>query len=183
MELIQLDEDENVIPIPDESVDLVQSSGVLHHVKKLKSALMEIHRVLKPGGRLQVMVYNYDSLWLHLYTAYIHQIKMGLYSNLNLLDAFRRTTDGPYCPIANCYKPREFLNIVCPNGFSGHYKGASISLHELGLLPQRYDAIRTRKLARGHRDFLSAVSFDDLGHPRVGGYVAGINACFEFQKI
>ena len=182
VELIQLEEGSNIIPLPDESVDLVHSSGVLHHVKNLNKALMEIHRVLKPEGRLQVMVYNYDSLWLHLYTAYIHQIKMRLYSDLTLMDAFRRTTDGPYCPISHCYRPQEFLDIVRASGFSGYYKGASISLHELGLLQHRFDAICNRKLAREHRDFLSAITFDQFGHPRVNGYVAGINACFEFQK-
>jgi hypothetical protein len=183
VELIQLDEESNIIPLPDESVDLVHSSGVLHHVKNLNLALMEIRRVLKPGGRLQVMVYNYDSLWLHLYTAYIHQIEMGLYSDLTLAEVFRRTTDGPDCPISYCYRPQDFLDIVCSNGFSGHYKGASISLHELGLLSKRFDAISARKLAREHRDFLSAIKFDEYGHPIVGEYVAGINACFEFKKI
>lgn len=183
VDLIQLGEDRNIIPLPDQSVDLLHSSGVLHHVKNLNLALMEIRRVLKPGGRLQVMIYNYDSLWLHLYTAYIHQIKIGSYSNLPLLEAFRRTTDGPHCPISHCYKPQEFLDIVCGSGFSGHYKGASISLLELGLLQQRFDAIRERKLAREHRDFLSAITFNEFGHPTVDGYVAGINACFEFQKI
>jgi len=183
VELVQLEEGSNIIPLADQSVDLVHSSGVLHHVKNLNVALMEIQRVLKPGGRLQVMIYNYDSLWLHLYTAYIHQIKMGLYSDLPLLEAFRRTTDGPHCPISHCYRPQEFLDIVCNTGFSGHYMGASISLLELGLLSQRFDAIRTRKLAREHRDFLSAISFNEFGHPLVGGYVTGINACFEFQKV
>jgi hypothetical protein len=45
------------------------------------------------------------------------------------------------------------------------------------------DAISARKLAREHRDFLSAIKFDEYGHPIVGEYVAGINACFEFKKI
>lgn len=182
-ELIQIEEDGNRIPLPDETVDLVHSSGVLHHVKHLESAIKEIRRVMKTGARLQVMVYNYDSLWLHLYTAYIHQIQMGLYSDLSLLDAFRRTTDGPDCPISHCYRPPEFLDLVCSTGFQGHYKGASISLHELGLLPKRLDAIGSRKLASEHRDFLSAIKFNEFGHPMVDGYVAGINACYEFTKV
>ena len=90
---------------------------------------------------------------------------------------------APHCPISHCYRPQEFLDIVCSNGFSGNYKGASISIQELGLLSQRFDAIGNRKLAREHRDFLSAISFNEYGHPLVGGYVAGINACFEFKKI
>lgn len=183
VEFIQLDEDSNIIPLPDDCIDLVHSSGVLHHVKSLNLALKEIHRVLKSGGCFQVMIYNYDSLWLHLYVAYIHQIKMQRYSNLPLLDAFKRTTDGPECPISHCYRPQDFLNLVSSVGFSGSFKGASISLHELSLLPQRFEAILSQKLAREHRDFLSAVSFNDVGHPLVDGHVAGIDACFEFRKL
>jgi len=182
-EYIHIKEDNNIIPLPDQSVDLVHSSGVLHHAKNLNLALKEIHRILRPAGRLQVMVYNYDSLWLHLYTAYTHQIKMGLYSELSVLDAFRRTTDGPDCPISHCYQREEFLNILNCSGFSGRFKGASISLTELGLMPERFDALRSRKLAREHRDFISAIRFNELGHPIVNGHVAGINACYEFTKF
>jgi len=182
-EFLQIDEESNKLDLPDECVDLVHSSGVLHHVKNLKIALNEICRVLKYGGRFQVMIYNYDSLWLHLYTAYTHQLEMGLYRNLDLLEAFKRTTDGPDCPISHCYRPSEFVEMVKRHGFSGDFKGASISLHELSLLPKRFNAIQNRQLKAEHRDFLSAVSFDKRGHPLVKGRVAGINACFEFKKV
>lgn len=182
-EFIHIEETDNIIPLPAQTVDLVHSSGVLHHAKNLTLALKEIHRILKPTGRLQVMVYNYNSLWLHLYTAYIHQIKMGMYSEVSLLDAFRRTTDGRDCPIAHCYSPQEFLNIVHRSGFAGRFKGASLSLTELRLLPERFDAIASRKLSREHRDFLSAMTFNERGHPIINGHIAGINACFEFSKV
>ena len=181
-EFLQIDEETNKLDLPDECVDLVHSSGVLHHVKNLGPALNEICRVLKRGGRFQVMIYNYDSLWLHLYTAYTHQLEMGLYRNLDLLEAFKRTTDGPDCPISHCYRPLEFVEIVKRHGFSGDFKGSSISLHELSLLPKRFDAIKNRQLNAEHRAFLSAVSFDERGHPLVNDNVAGINGCFEFTK-
>lgn len=126
---------------------------MLHHVKNLEAALSEIRRILKIGGKFQVMVYNYDSIWLHLYTAYIHQIEMGLYKECSILDAFRRTTDGPECPISHCYQPYQFLELVDALGFKGYFKGSSISLHELKLLPKRIEAIKNRKLDREHRDF------------------------------
>lgn len=182
-ELICLQEERNEIPIESCSIDLVHSSGVLHHVKNIKSALTEIHRILKVGGKLQVMVYNYNSIWLHLYTAYVYKIEMGLYKDHSLLEAFRRTTDGPDCPISHCYHPYEFLEMVNALGFDGRFKGASISLHELTLLPKRFAAIQNRQLGREHRDFLTAISFNEFGHPLVDGEVAGINACYEFIKI
>lgn len=42
------------LPIPDDSVDLVISNGVLNLVPDKARAYREIHRILKPGGRFQV---------------------------------------------------------------------------------------------------------------------------------
>jgi ubiquinone/menaquinone biosynthesis C-methylase UbiE len=42
------------IPLPDASVDVVTSNGVLNLVPDKASAFAEIARVLKPGGRLQI---------------------------------------------------------------------------------------------------------------------------------
>jgi arsenite methyltransferase len=42
------------IPLPDGSVDVVTSNGVLNLVPDKRTAFVEIHRVLRPGGRLQV---------------------------------------------------------------------------------------------------------------------------------
>ena len=42
------------LPLPDDSVDVVTSNGVLNLVPDKRAAFAEIHRVLRPGGRLQV---------------------------------------------------------------------------------------------------------------------------------
>lgn len=42
------------IPLPDASVDVVTSNGVLNLVPDKAKAFAEIHRVLKPGGRVQI---------------------------------------------------------------------------------------------------------------------------------
>ncbi len=41
------------IPLPDNSVDVVTSNGVINLIPDKQRAFAEIHRVLKPGGRLQ----------------------------------------------------------------------------------------------------------------------------------
>jgi SAM-dependent methyltransferase len=50
------------LPLPDASFDLVASIGCLHHTGDLFGAVQEVRRVLRPGGRLVLMVYNRRSL-------------------------------------------------------------------------------------------------------------------------
>jgi len=50
------------LPFEDDSFDMVLSHGVLHHVPEISQAAKEIHRVLRPGGELVIMVYARWSL-------------------------------------------------------------------------------------------------------------------------
>jgi SAM-dependent methyltransferase len=50
------------IPLPDASVDVVTSNGVLNLVPDKPRAIAEIARVLRPGGRLQIADIVVDSL-------------------------------------------------------------------------------------------------------------------------
>lgn len=49
--------DARFIPLRDSTVDIVYSSGVLHHSPDMARSIAEIHRVLKPGGKAYVMLY------------------------------------------------------------------------------------------------------------------------------
>jgi len=51
------------LPFPDSSFDAVLSNGLLCFLKEPEKALMEMHRVLKPGGRVVVGVLNRWSPW------------------------------------------------------------------------------------------------------------------------
>jgi len=48
-------------PHPAESFDHVVTIGCLHHTGDLAGAIREVHRMLRPGGRAVVMVYNRSS--------------------------------------------------------------------------------------------------------------------------
>jgi arsenite methyltransferase len=49
-----IDANAEEIPLPDESVDVVTSNGVINLVPDKQKAFDEIHRVLRPGGRIQI---------------------------------------------------------------------------------------------------------------------------------
>jgi SAM-dependent methyltransferase len=54
--------DAESLPFPDNTFDFVYSWGVLHHTPGTRPAIAELRRVLKPGGRVGVMLYNRQSL-------------------------------------------------------------------------------------------------------------------------
>ena len=48
-------------PFPDRSFDVVVAIGCYHHTGDLARAIAETHRLLRPGGRTTIMVYNATS--------------------------------------------------------------------------------------------------------------------------
>lgn len=182
VEFIQIQEATPVIPLDDASVDLIHSSGVLHHVPDTLAILREFKRILKPDGFAQVMVYNYDSLWMHLYTAYLIRIKQGRYSHLTKRQAFARLTDGEHCPIADCYHPAEFIALAQQAGLQAEFTGAAISVFEMSILPKRFEALQHRALDQESREFLYHLQMDEHGLPRWQNHVAGVDACFRLHK-
>jgi ubiquinone/menaquinone biosynthesis C-methylase UbiE len=182
VELLTVDDGSATLPLDDGSVDLIHSSGVLHHTPNLDALLAEFRRVLRPGGRARIMIYNYDSLWLHLYVAYVRRIERRIDTGLPLKEAFKRSTDGKNCPLSGCFKPEEFLAICRDAGFSAEFKGAAVSLIELSMLHKRFQAIQHMALPQEHRHFLSELTFDSHGLPCHNGAIAGIDAVFELSK-
>jgi SAM-dependent methyltransferase len=68
------------LPFADSTFDMVFSHGVLHHVPDIRQAQREIHRVLRPGGELVIMLYARWSL--------NYLVSIGLLRRAVLLAAF-----------------------------------------------------------------------------------------------
>ncbi len=59
------------LPFENKSFDFIYSWGVLHHTVDIEKALLEVWRLLKPGGEICIMLYNKVSLVsLQLYILY-----------------------------------------------------------------------------------------------------------------
>ena len=126
------------------------------------------------------MVYNRDSVWFHLYTAYIRMIAEGAFAGLTVEEAFARNTDGPRCPIARCYRAERFAALACEAGFTATYRGGYLSRDELGWLAQhRESALDSPALSEEHKQFLRELEDDADGLPMYRGYHAGIGGVYE----
>jgi len=62
--------DAELLPFEDGSFDVVFSWGVIHHTTDMDRALRELVRVLRPGGKLVLMLYNRRSLFFLVYRAF-----------------------------------------------------------------------------------------------------------------
>lgn len=170
------------LPFEDATFDHIHSSGVLHHTPDPLAILKELGRTLKPGGTINVMVYNYDSLWVHLYVAYQRSLVEGLYQGESLRNQFRHSTDGENCPISNCYRPAEWLALCAEAGFEAHFSGTAVSVFELSILDKRVAAIMDRRLSSESRGFLKSLIFDEHAIPKYREHYAGIDACYQLKK-
>lgn len=179
--LIQTSDSAKTIPLPDNSVDYIYSLGVLHHASNPDDIMAEFYRILKPSKKADIMVYNRESVWFHLYVAYKKKILDGLYENLSDEQAFARTTDSELCPISRCYKSEEFLSICLKAKFQGDYAGGYYSLWELDRLKKyKSAALSDSRLSEEHRVFLGNLTEDAL--PENNGKYAGIGGTYHLLK-
>jgi ubiquinone/menaquinone biosynthesis C-methylase UbiE len=122
------------IPWPDQRFDLVYSHGVMHHVPAIHQAQAEIARVLKPGGRLVLMLYAKRSLNYLISIAVIRRLALvvlhttgaefggvvgkhlelahrnGLWRYLQMKNFLHRNTDGPSNPYSKVYTRNDVVN-------------------------------------------------------------------------
>jgi SAM-dependent methyltransferase len=183
VELLHGGDGDPAIPLEDNSIDHVNCQGVLHHTSDPDAIVAELARVVRPGGTATIMVYNRDSVWFHLYTAYERMVVENAFPGANIHEAFRRNTDGPECPISRSYPPEEFAGLCGAAGLDVDYVGGYLSKHELNVLERSWArAIVDARLAPEHREFLRRLTYDFAGRPMHQGYHAGIGGTYRLRK-
>lgn len=117
--------DAKALPFKDNTFDCVYSFGVLHHIPDVEVALGEIYRVLKPGGRVMVMLYHRDSLLYAYSIIYWRGIKEGLLKTLTpeeLVSCYSERNEG--CPYTRAFTKDEAKNL-----FSSQFKQVTTKVH------------------------------------------------------
>ncbi len=178
LEFVHLDDPLGRLPFADNTFDIVHCSGVLMVLPDVEATLREFRRVLKPDGYSQVMVYNYNSIWMHLYCAHIYKKMFSWRASLSKQEIFKVTTDGEECPIVDCYTQEQFAAMAARGGFKCEFLGAAMSLNELMWVARRHEALKDEALDPESREFLLNLTFDNRQFPLHKGAVAGIDACF-----
>jgi ubiquinone/menaquinone biosynthesis C-methylase UbiE len=95
---------------PDLSFDVVYSFGVLHHTPDTESAVREIHRVLRPGGRAIVMLYYRRSLYYWGSLVLKHGLLGGELFKASMAEVMSRHveySDTEGRPLVKAYSRRE----------------------------------------------------------------------------
>lgn len=181
--LLHLSDTDPVIPLPDKSVDYINSGGVLHHTNNPLAILKEFHRILKDGGEACIMVYHRDSLWMHYRVIYELKTLERYFKHLNIEESYARTTDERSCPIARCYRPEEFLAFTSAAGFRGEFRGAYFSLDELNLYKKHgMQPLKHPRLAEEHKRFFRELTVGPDGYPQHRGVHPGNSGVYQLKK-
>lgn len=78
----------------DNTFDFVISWGVIHHSGNMQNILDEIYRVLKPGGKVYLMVYNKKSLRSLVFAPFWLGIVRGKLLTKSIKEIISEITDG-----------------------------------------------------------------------------------------
>jgi len=119
---------------PDGSFDFVWSWGVIHHSRSTESIVTEITRVLRPGGRVMIMVYYRPSLVYYLHAGLIRGVLLGKLWRHSLQDIYTAASDGFY---ARVFNKKELKSLLAPNY-------SNLRLTVVGLKPELFPIPRTR---------------------------------------
>jgi len=112
-----MEADAEHLPFADGHFDYVWSWGVIHHSPNTIQCAREIARILKPGGRLGIMLYNRNSLYNWINVVLRYGIMRGKLLTMSMQDLHNRYTDGKAqtgAPLSKYYTAREIREELFP---------------------------------------------------------------------
>ncbi len=140
------------LPFPDSHFDIVCSMGVLHHISDPRPTVDEIYRVLKPGGKMIVMLYyRYSYKYVVLFR--LKRLLDKRYRGMSQQQALNRN-DGEGCPLAMVYSKPEAKALL--HRFTQHrFRLNQLSWRQLFLLPHNVAAAAERVLGSPNNRWLA----------------------------
>lgn len=100
------------LPFADGSFDYVYSWGVLHHTPWMEDVFSDVHRVLKPGGTMTLMLYHRHSL-LYYYSILYLRREQGTWGHLSRDEALSRFSEfREECPYTRVFSEEEMKEIL-----------------------------------------------------------------------
>lgn len=107
-----LEADAEQLPFADASFDFVWSWGVIHHSQDTERVVAEIARVLRPGGRLALMVYHRNSITFWVNYVLVRGVLQGGLLHARPDELANRWSDGV---IARHYTRRGLARLLEPS--------------------------------------------------------------------
>lgn len=155
------------IGLEDNSLDFSYSLGVLHHIPDIKSALVEINRVLKPGAPFLVyLYYNFDNkpfyyrvIWLltipfrHIISRLPFKLKLFITQLVALII---------YFPLAKICRILKFLRISIENFPMHQYSDKSFYVMRTDALDRFGTRVEKRFSKKEIHDLLNESNFEDI---------------------
>ena len=116
--VIQMDAEQ--MSFPNEAFDFIWSWGVIHHSANTKNILLEMRRILRPGGSAVVMVYHRSPWKYYVMDGFFKGLMLGgLFRDFSLHRVSQRATDGA---IARYYTIQEWKDlcagVLCVEGIA-----------------------------------------------------------------
>ena len=101
------------LPFQDSFFDIVTAMGVLHHTPNIDKAIEEIYRVLKPGGKIVLMLYHKNSILYRLYmpVRLLYEVMKIKRFSLSIQDLVNKV-DGKDNPLGKVYSRNDVKKML-----------------------------------------------------------------------